>query len=69
MIQVDTSGEVTKSGVSDTEMLELVNYIKSDCPNLKITGLMTIGAPGDLSCFDKLVGNNIIANCIIITIY
>ena len=56
MIQVDTSGEITKSGVDFNEMIELIKFIKSDCINLNIIGLMTIGAPGDLSCFDKLVG-------------
>ena len=63
MIQVDTSGEVTKSGIDSTEMNELIEHVKSNCANLNIIGLMTIGAPGDLSCFDKLVG--IISNIII----
>jgi uncharacterized pyridoxal phosphate-containing UPF0001 family protein len=31
MIQVDTSGEITKSGVDFDEMIELIKYIKSDC--------------------------------------
>ena len=26
----------------------------SECPRLELQGLMTIGAPGDPSCFDKL---------------
>ena len=55
-IQVDTSGEDSKSGVTPgDELLELVDSIKSKCTSLEIKGLMTIGAPGDLSCFDKLV--------------
>jgi len=53
-IQVDTSGEDSKSGVSPSKLSELVENIQSDCSRLNITGLMTIGAPGDLSCFDKL---------------
>lgn len=56
-IQVDTSGEDTKSGVTDDELLPLVNYIQTECSRLKLRGLMTIGAPGDLSCFDKLVNS------------
>ncbi|KAJ1396357.1 hypothetical protein B484DRAFT_458910 [Ochromonadaceae sp. CCMP2298] len=55
-LQVDTSGEDTKSGVSPgPELMELVAYIKEQCPLLNIAGLMTIGAPGDFSCFDRLV--------------
>lgn len=55
-IQVNTSGEETKSGVSDEKQCaELAKEIVASCPNLRIDGLMTIGAPGDLSCFDLLV--------------
>ena len=55
-IQVDTSGEDSKSGVSPGKgMVEMADTIKNDCKSLQITGLMTIGAPGDLTCFDKLV--------------
>lgn len=54
-IQVDTSGETTKSGISLEELNELLGYIQNECPRLTVAGLMTIGAPGDLSCFDKLV--------------
>ena len=55
LIQVDTSGEDTKSGVSVEEALELAKHIQESCPFLKFSGVMTIGAPGDMSCFDKLV--------------
>ena len=56
-IQVDTSGEDTKSGVDHAtdELLNLATFIKEQCPLLHVRGLMTIGAPGDLSCFDRLV--------------
>lgn len=54
-IQVDTSGEETKSGVSNEELIPLVDFIIQKCPKLILKGLMTIGAPGDLSCFGKLV--------------
>jgi PLP dependent protein len=53
-IQVDTSGEATKSGVSEEELLSLARYILEHCPRLRLRGLMTIGAPGDSTCFDKL---------------
>lgn len=58
-IQVDTSGEDTKSGVPPSEVVSLVQSIKQECPRLCIAGLMTIGAPGDLSCFDRLVETRI----------
>ena len=54
-IQVDTSGEESKSGVSQEELLALVDFLVSSCDRLKLIGLMTIGAPNDFSCFDKLV--------------
>jgi pyridoxal phosphate enzyme (YggS family) len=55
-IQVDTSNEDTKSGVNgETELVPLVDYIRTNCLKLNFKGLMTIGAPGDMSCFDKLV--------------
>mmetsp|Transcript_12490 Transcript_12490/g.23438 ORF Transcript_12490/g.23438 Transcript_12490/m.23438 type:complete len:384 (+) Transcript_12490:21-1172(+) len=55
-LQVNTSGEDTKSGVSnEKECADLAKEIVASCPNLRIDGLMTIGAPGDFSCFDVLV--------------
>lgn len=53
-IQVDTSGEDTKSGVPPPEVPGLIQQIMQDCPALRVSGLMTIGAPGDQSCFDRL---------------
>ncbi len=53
-IQVDTSNEDTKSGVSPAEVVSLADYIIASCPHLSLKGLMTIGAPGDASCFDVL---------------
>lgn len=57
MVQINTSGEDTKSGVNgnNEKVLELCRHIATQCPHLKLQGLMTIGAPGDMSCFDKLV--------------
>ena len=54
-LQVDTSGEDTKSGVPIPETPALALTIRDECPLLHIAGLMTIGAPGDMSCFDRLV--------------
>lgn len=53
-IQVNTSGEISKSGVTPSETLALCREIVENCPLLEIRGLMTIGAPGDLNCFDIL---------------
>eukprot|EP01035_Chromulina_nebulosa_P023005 gene23005-29804_t len=62
-IQVDTSLEDTKSGVLAEEVIPLAQEIVNECPNLKVKGVMTIGAPGDLSCFDKLIqSRNDLAN-------
>lgn len=55
-IQVNTSGEESKSGLSPgEEVSDFVKQISGECPWLSIGGLMTIGAPGDYSCFDTLV--------------
>eukprot|EP00544_Gedaniella_sp_CCMP2646_P009841 CAMPEP_0202495280 /NCGR_PEP_ID=MMETSP1361-20130828/15943_1 /ASSEMBLY_ACC=CAM_ASM_000849 /TAXON_ID=210615 /ORGANISM="Staurosira complex sp., Strain CCMP2646" /LENGTH=228 /DNA_ID=CAMNT_0049126239 /DNA_START=162 /DNA_END=844 /DNA_ORIENTATION=+ len=53
-IQVNTSGEISKSGVTPSETLALCREIVENCPLLEIRGLMTIGASGDLNCFDIL---------------
>ena len=45
-VQVNTSGEESKSGISpdSEELLETVNTITKECPKLKFQGFMTIGA-------------------------
>lgn len=62
-IQINTSGEETKSGLRTIDKLsELVTHIMRECPNLKIQGLMTIGITGDISCFGVLeVFRNVVA--------
>eukprot|EP00794_Sanderia_malayensis_P005512 gene5512-6197_t len=46
-VQVNTSLEQSKKGCCDVETCcEIVDHIKSNCPNLKFVGLMTIGSPG-----------------------
>ena len=54
-IQVDTSGEDTKSGIDPADVVSFVQSIREECPSLIVAGLMTIGAPDDFTCFDKLV--------------
>lgn len=54
-IQVDTSGEDTKSGIDPADAVAFVQSIREECPLLVVAGLMTIGAPDDFTCFDKLV--------------
>ena len=53
-LQVHTSSEVTKAGVSPSELPDLVTSILQECPLLKIKGVMTIGEEGNSSCFDSL---------------
>ncbi|MDW1892285.1 YggS family pyridoxal phosphate-dependent enzyme, partial [Vibrio sp. Vb1574] len=49
LIQVNTSGEDSKSGVSDAEIFELAELI-SRLPNLTLRGLMSI--PANVSDYD-----------------
>lgn len=44
-VQVNTSGEESKSGVSPgDETVALCRAVENDCPSLRLLGLMTIGA-------------------------
>lgn len=43
IVQVNTSGEESKSGVEPGAVVDLAKYIKDSCPHLKFSGLMTIG--------------------------
>ncbi|XP_058220138.1 uncharacterized protein LOC131330532 [Rhododendron vialii] len=45
LVQVNTSGEESKSGVDPSRCVELVKHVKLGCPNLQFSGLMTIGMP------------------------
>ncbi|CAN4097178.1 unnamed protein product [Withania somnifera] len=45
LVQVNTSGEESKSGVDPSNCTELAKHVKMDCPNLELCGLMTIGRP------------------------
>jgi pyridoxal phosphate enzyme (YggS family) len=44
MVQVNTSGEESKSGVEPNETTSLCKHIIDKCPHLQLIGLMTIGA-------------------------
>ena len=56
-LQINTSGESSKSGLAwpGEEPLKLAAAVAAECPSLRVAGVMTIGAPGDLTCFDQLV--------------
>ncbi|KAF8948479.1 hypothetical protein BGZ47_004655 [Haplosporangium gracile] len=44
-LQVNTSGEESKSGMLPSEVLEIAQHVVSTCSHLKLAGLMTIGSP------------------------
>ena len=45
-VQVNTSSEASKSGVEPSFALELCRHVQTNCPHLRLLGLMTIGAIG-----------------------
>ncbi|KAF3453415.1 hypothetical protein FNV43_RR03855 [Rhamnella rubrinervis] len=45
LVQVNTSGEVSKSGIDPSDCVQLAKHVKLHCPNLSFSGLMTIGMP------------------------
>jgi pyridoxal phosphate enzyme (YggS family) len=54
-VQVNTSAEESKGGVEPDQVVALCREIVETCPNLHLQGLMTIGAVGNVGCFDVLV--------------
>lgn len=54
MVEVHTSQEESKSGVSPEDVLSLVDFIKT-LPQLNFVGLMTIGDPQDPETCFKLM--------------
>ena len=56
-LQINTSGEESKSGLAwpGPAPAEVAAAIAAACPHVRVAGVMTIGAPGDLTCFDRLV--------------
>lgn len=45
MVQVNTSGEDSKSGCAPDEAVTVARYVTDECASLRLVGLMTIGAP------------------------
>ena len=52
MVQVKTSDEDTKNGVSVEEAIGVADFVMSQCGRLKFLGFMTIGKSGDLTSFE-----------------
>ncbi len=44
LLQINSSGEATKSGVKPQEALDIYKQIQESCPNINLKGVMTIGA-------------------------
>lgn len=47
LIQVNTSGESTKSGISPENLIEFAAFISSQCSKIRVKGLMTIAENSD----------------------
>jgi pyridoxal phosphate enzyme (YggS family) len=43
-VQVNTSGEESKSGIEPKDTITLCKHVRDKCPHLQLTGFMTIGA-------------------------
>ena len=54
-VQVNTSSEASKSGVSVDECVKTCLEIVETCPHLRLAGLMTIGIANDAACMKCLV--------------
>ena len=50
-LQVNTSGENSKSGINPADVVEFANFIKEKCNNLRLAGFMTIGEAGNSNDF------------------
>ena len=44
LLQINSSGEATKSGVKPEKAIDIYSQIKETCPNIELKGVMTIGA-------------------------
>ncbi|KAL0407243.1 UNVERIFIED_CONTAM: Pyridoxal phosphate homeostasis protein [Sesamum latifolium] len=60
LVQVNTSGEESKSGVEPAGCVDLAKHISTNCPNLEFCGLMTIGMPDYTSTPENFTT---LANC------
>lgn len=58
LVQVNTSGEASKSGCEVSDAPVLARYVTSSCPSLEFAGLMTIGRydpEPQPDCFQRLL--------------
>ena len=46
LIEVNSSGEASKTGTPAAEVPALADFVRGQCPHLKLQGLMTIGPLG-----------------------
>lgn len=46
LVQVNTSGEGAKSGCAPPDVVELCRFVRDECADLQLAGLMTIGKYG-----------------------
>ena len=55
-VQVNTSGEESKSGCKPEACVDVVKHVLASCKHLRFVGLMTIGRYGDTTseCFEVL---------------
>ncbi|XP_073124347.1 uncharacterized protein [Henckelia pumila] len=60
LVQVNTSGEESKSGVEPASCVELAKHVSLNCPNLEFCGFMTIGMPDYTSTPENF---KTLANC------
>lgn len=54
-LQVNTSGEESKSGCAPGDLIALSKFVRDKCPALQLSGLMTIGKPDSVDDFVRLV--------------
>ncbi|KAJ3326425.1 hypothetical protein HDU76_012929 [Blyttiomyces sp. JEL0837] len=62
-VQVNTSGEESKSGIKPNECVDVAKHIVSSCPNLKLSGLMTIGSPENSSSNEENPDFKLLSEC------
>jgi pyridoxal phosphate enzyme (YggS family) len=53
LVEVNLSGEATKSGVSETRLDDVIAAVRAE-PGLELVGLMTMPPPGDLGMAERL---------------
>jgi PLP dependent protein len=53
-LQINISGEQTKSGVHPEEVLKIYEDIKNECDRLKVIGIMSLGEIGNSRQFEQM---------------